>query len=95
MNFLNADFHDSKDGRSAVDEFREFYLSMVPSHRSHSTIHNMDSRFDMSSQDVEHGKAGVIATLAYNTLVLSERTMLNYVRNLLAYGVRLGMYAGR
>ncbi|KAK7461985.1 hypothetical protein VKT23_008417 [Stygiomarasmius scandens] len=32
--------------------------------------------------------------LFWNTMVLSERTALNYMRNLLAYGVRAGMYAG-
>ncbi|THU99958.1 P-loop containing nucleoside triphosphate hydrolase protein [Dendrothele bispora CBS 962.96] len=35
-----------------------------------------------------------IQRLFWNTIVLSERTALNYTRNLLAYGVRAGMYAG-
>ncbi|KAF8207443.1 P-loop containing nucleoside triphosphate hydrolase protein [Mycena galopus ATCC 62051] len=42
----------------------------------------------------EYGKAGPLGTLFWNTLVLSERTAFNYSRNLLAYGVRAGMYAG-
>ncbi|KAF5367203.1 hypothetical protein D9758_003922 [Tetrapyrgos nigripes] len=32
--------------------------------------------------------------LFWNTVVLSERSAVNYMRNLLAYGVRAGMYAG-
>lgn len=31
---------------------------------------------------------------AHVTMVLMERTIINYSRNLLAYGVRMGMYAG-
>ncbi|KAJ6600331.1 P-loop containing nucleoside triphosphate hydrolase protein [Mycena vulgaris] len=42
----------------------------------------------------EHGRAGILGTLFWNTMVLSERTAVNYSRNLLAYGVRAGMYAG-
>jgi len=35
-----------------------------------------------------------MSTLFWNTLILSERTSINYRRNLLAYGVRAGMYCG-
>lgn len=34
------------------------------------------------------------AKLFWNTYVLSERNVKNYSRNLLAYGVRAGMYGG-
>ncbi|KAJ7246166.1 P-loop containing nucleoside triphosphate hydrolase protein [Mycena haematopus] len=45
-------------------------------------------------RELEYGKAGPLGTLFWNTMVLSERTAFNYSRNLLAYGVRAGMYAG-
>ncbi|KAJ6498435.1 P-loop containing nucleoside triphosphate hydrolase protein [Mycena vitilis] len=45
-------------------------------------------------EGVEEGKASAMGTLLWNTLVLAERTAVNYSRNLLAYGVRAGMYAG-
>jgi hypothetical protein len=42
-----------------------------------------------------HGAArSTLQKTFWNTLVLAERTALNYRRNLLAYGVRGGMYAG-
>lgn len=40
-------------------------------------------------------KNGVAASISrgwHQTVILMERNMLNYSRNLLAYGVRLGMY---
>jgi len=53
-----------------------------------------EAREALIQSDSEHGRAGVLGTLFWNTMVLSERTAVNYSRNLLAYGVRAGMYAG-
>ncbi|EEB96861.1 hypothetical protein MPER_03927, partial [Moniliophthora perniciosa FA553] len=39
------------------------------------------------------GKTGPAGQLLWKTLILSERSAINYARNLLAYGVRAGMYA--
>ncbi|KAH9475695.1 ABC transporter G family member 11 [Psilocybe cubensis] len=91
MNFLNSDFAGSS---KSVDQFREFYLSL-PS----SSIPDPEKVASGSGQPIEddsklHGKAGPLETLFWNTAVLSERTALNYLRNLLAYGVRVGMYGG-
>ncbi|KAJ7485788.1 P-loop containing nucleoside triphosphate hydrolase protein [Mycena latifolia] len=88
MNFLNNDFagrHDSCDGAQAM---REFYLSTNPS----LPADVLNGSFVGSAS--EEGRAGAIGTLFWNTMVLSERTAINYSRNLLAYGVRAGMYAG-
>lgn len=41
-----------------------------------------------------YGKASRMTTLFWHTMILSERSAVNYIRNLLAYGVRIGMYAG-
>ncbi|KAF9043399.1 P-loop containing nucleoside triphosphate hydrolase protein [Panaeolus papilionaceus] len=81
-----------------IDEFREFWLSRsgrtpladptaLGNPDRNTTISRLDSSFDA-------GKAGLLGTLFWNTMVLSERSALNYSRNLLAYGVRIGMYAG-
>ncbi|KAF7320751.1 ABC transporter domain-containing protein [Mycena chlorophos] len=97
------------DASANAHAFREFYLSDCAnssvSHDSasddehtHAHAHpralSPPPHSKMQLQAREHGKAGALGTLVRHTLVLSERTMLNYVRNLLAYGVRLGMYAG-
>ena len=93
MNFLNEDFSEAGPGStSTAEEFRNHYLSSVqvqdtaPSYASTWTSPPEDGR-DMA-------KAGVMGTLFWNTIVLCERSTINYARNLLAYGVRAGMYAG-
>ncbi|KAJ6488885.1 P-loop containing nucleoside triphosphate hydrolase protein [Mycena sanguinolenta] len=90
MNFLNADF--AKTGNNTIHDFREFYLSTKP--ELPVTPPNASLQEIVVDESVEHGKSGPIGTLFWNTMVLSERTVLNYSRNLLAYGVRAGMYAG-
>ncbi|KAJ6542947.1 P-loop containing nucleoside triphosphate hydrolase protein [Mycena capillaripes] len=94
MNFLNDDFAEAT-GREASKNaraFRQFYLSKSPS------LPEIKSHGDVSgslvASEAEHGRAGLLGTLWWNTVVLSERTTVNYSRNLLAYGVRAGMYAG-
>ncbi|KAJ2924403.1 hypothetical protein H1R20_g12699, partial [Candolleomyces eurysporus] len=54
--------------------------------------YNPNPAVDTSS--VDSGKAGPAGTLLWNTLTLAERSVKNYTRNLLAYGVRAGMYGG-
>ncbi|KAJ7636811.1 P-loop containing nucleoside triphosphate hydrolase protein [Roridomyces roridus] len=92
MNFLNNDFAEAtgRDSNSDARAFREFYLSTKPE----SAL--PDSEFQVLSNNSEdtYGEAGAVGTLFWNTMVLSERTAVNYSRNLLAYGVRAGMYAG-
>lgn len=91
MNFLNSDFAGSSKG---VDQFREFYLSLPSSSVPDPEKVPSSSRQPIEDDSKLYGKAGPLATLFWNTAVLSERTALNYVRNLLAYGVRVGMYGG-
>ncbi|TEB08739.1 P-loop containing nucleoside triphosphate hydrolase protein [Coprinellus micaceus] len=92
MNFLNTDFNGSGsqteklqpvDGPT-VDDLREFYLTIVTG--------SGDGVLDPEA--LKAGKAGSLGTLALHTLILAERSVKNYTRNLLAYGVRTGMYAG-
>ncbi|KAK7022533.1 ABC transporter domain-containing protein [Favolaschia claudopus] len=94
MNFLNEDFAEvtGRETRTDAAAFRQFYLSTNP-----PLPEIRDTEFMVEEArylDVEHGKAGGLGTLFWNTVVLSERTAVNYSRNLLAYGVRAGMYAG-
>jgi hypothetical protein len=94
MNFLNDDFAEST-GREAdtnAAAFRSFYLSTHPSHPA--SVSNAGALEHTSYSESEPGRGGTLGTLFWNTIVLSERTALNYSRNLLAYGVRAGMYAG-
>ncbi|KAF8071585.1 P-loop containing nucleoside triphosphate hydrolase protein [Lyophyllum atratum] len=98
MNFLNNDFvpSNSESKGVSVHDLREYYLSTLktPS-RSISTVDDYDSHAAPEDETAdEHGKAGPLSTLFWNTVVLSERSSKNYARNLLAYGVRAGMYGG-
>jgi hypothetical protein len=91
MNFLNSDFSESGESSKSIDEFREFYLSQSNKLQEEKSRPNMGSVDDDS---LLYGKAGPLGTLFWNTVVLCERTAVNYERNLLAYGVRVGMYGG-
>ncbi|EAU87223.1 hypothetical protein CC1G_10502 [Coprinopsis cinerea okayama7 len=103
MNFLNTDFSQEKAGHNdvAIAEFREQYLAQSkgrangadfpppPGSKGASTTSLVHE-----SETIKAGKAGVLGTLFWNTMVLAERSVKNYMRNLLAYGVRAGMYGG-
>ncbi len=101
MNFLNEDFQTDPDsGSGDAASLRAFYLSTL--NDSHASLENLNlnmkaiPQFDQDADVYEEklGKAGWGGKLFWNTMVLSERTTINYIRNLLAYGVRLGMYIG-
>ncbi|KAF7344889.1 ABC transporter domain-containing protein [Mycena venus] len=96
---------DARSSSADARAFRQFYLSTNPSlpefrgaDGSQSGLSawssSPESQTEIAEPEVEYGKAGPLGTLFWNTMVLSERTAVNYVRNLLAYGVRAGMYAG-
>lgn len=92
MNFLNSDFSEAGTSSKLINDFREFYFS-----QSDSLYRSQDKQpflGDVDDHSILHGKAGPFATLFWNTIVLSERTAVNYQRNLLAYGIRAGMYGG-
>lgn len=93
MNFLNSDFAGVEESSTSAREFREFYLS-ISSANAENKGHSEHTSLDHHENLAVDGKAGAAGTLFWNTLVLSERTAVNYRRNLLAYGVRAGMYAG-
>ncbi|KAJ7164182.1 P-loop containing nucleoside triphosphate hydrolase protein [Mycena filopes] len=96
------------DGRTPPDAraFRAHWLatSAAASSNANSNLsapyaatHNAGHPYSNSANEnemLEYGRAGPWGTLFWNTVVLAERTGVNYGRNLLAYGVRGGMYAG-
>ncbi|TFK32547.1 P-loop containing nucleoside triphosphate hydrolase protein [Crucibulum laeve] len=99
MNFLNNDFGSTEGSSSSVEQFRQFYLSdsftSSTKSESNSSLHEKEVFITTPKErGLEVGKSGAMGTLFWNTVVLSERSAKNYSRNLLAYGVRAGMYAG-
>ncbi|KAK0468291.1 P-loop containing nucleoside triphosphate hydrolase protein [Desarmillaria tabescens] len=101
MNFLNEDFQTDSDSDSgSAASLRVFYLSTL--NDSHASLENLNLNVkaipqldqDLDVYEEKLGEAGWGAKIFWNTMVLSERTTINYIRNLLAYGVRLGMYIG-
>jgi len=94
MNYLNGDFGSSKSSSQAM---RDFYLSEFEGFSLGPALHGYreGERRDLDDHNGgDYGKAGFLGTLFWNTLVLCERTATDYSRNLLAYGIRIGMYAG-
>lgn len=95
MNYLNSDFAPSNETKSATaQDLREYYLSTLSKAGESSTLLSDTHQTEDLQHYDQHGKAGAVGTLFWNTAVLSERSAVNYSRNLLAYGVRAGMYGG-
>ncbi|KAG6826280.1 hypothetical protein H0H92_000461 [Tricholoma furcatifolium] len=93
MNFLNNDFSLNESKGLGAEDLRRYYLSTVKEpDMSISTEDDHEITYEDNTDD--RGKTGPFGTLLWNTTVLSERSLKNYSRNLLAYGVRAGMYAG-
>jgi hypothetical protein len=92
MNFLNSDFSTSREIKlPSVQDFRDFYVLTIK--RPTSSLEPPANALYPDNTFTE-GKAGLFSTFFWNTVVLGERSAKNYSRNLLAYGVRAGMYAG-
>ncbi|KAG6918439.1 hypothetical protein DXG01_014620 [Tephrocybe rancida] len=95
MNFLNNDFATDESKVATADDLRDYYISTIKvSTLSISTDEEHGSQSPDDDAADELGKAGILGTLFWNSAVLSERSFKNYSRNLLAYGVRAGMYGG-
>ncbi|KAF7297037.1 ABC transporter domain-containing protein [Mycena indigotica] len=103
MAFLSTDFAGPEEGtttghamESSAHSLRQFYLAESASIDLVSEDSEDSARaiHAPGSELVEYGKATPFVTLVLHTLILAERTTINYARNLLAYGVRAGMYAG-
>ncbi|KAG7449288.1 P-loop containing nucleoside triphosphate hydrolase protein [Guyanagaster necrorhizus] len=101
MNFLNEDFQaDPQNGSGNAASLRVFYLSTL--NDSHTSLENLNLNLksipqfdqDLDVFEEKSGETDWAGKLFWNTMVLSERSTVNYMRNLLAYGVRLGMYVG-
>ncbi|KAH0585593.1 hypothetical protein H2248_008822 [Termitomyces sp. 'cryptogamus'] len=94
MNFLNNDFAPIESKDAGTDDLRKYYLTTVNVSIEPVNSHAEDVQSQQYVIEDDYGKAGVFGTLFWNIVVLAERTMKNYSRNLLAYGVRAGMYGG-
>lgn len=90
--------------KPSIDEFRARYLSTRSDPIEDEKITGKVSLTDTlpvgdgaSFTDAyeSYYRAGTVGTLFQKTYVLSERMAKNYSRNLLAYGVRAGMYGGK
>ncbi|GJJ06423.1 hypothetical protein Clacol_000614 [Clathrus columnatus] len=87
MNCLNDDFSPTKT-KTTASSMREFYLS----HNSRRSTLELP-KFGVVNRE-PHFHSGQVDIILRRSLVLTRRSVKNYSRNLLAYGVRAGMYAG-
>ncbi|KAJ3186130.1 hypothetical protein HK101_009721 [Irineochytrium annulatum] len=103
VDLVNTDFESS----SATHEDSSVPLSRKDGHDVAQDLLEFRARRDAESESAIKALigGGEVARLSdrtiggagiffQHTLILCRRGMLNYVRNLLAYGVRLGMYIG-
>ncbi|KAM0751869.1 P-loop containing nucleoside triphosphate hydrolase protein [Meredithblackwellia eburnea MCA 4105] len=100
MSCINTDFN-STEAEKTTNEAR-FHAIQTAFH-SHAPLlatprtERHESDYSSKSGDPELGSIPSARTSSnpiYVTLVLLHRSFLNYIRNLLAYGIRLGMYMG-
>lgn len=94
MDKLNTDFGDT----ASADALHQFYLSQqeqdlarLPSHEGEK---GPTASMIAEEQRAQEGKAGRFTSLALVVWILSQRLTLNYSRNMLAFGIRAGMYVG-
>ncbi|VDC00690.1 unnamed protein product [Peniophora sp. CBMAI 1063] len=97
LDMINTDFmHDSDEAARHVDHLTDSwrqYSSKRPSTHSLPALH--EEKTLMSNFHTRRPRA--ISTFAANmwrTWYLMQRNAINYSRNILAYGVRAGMYLG-
>jgi hypothetical protein len=99
IKIVNTDF--IRDATQAAERIDKLVSAWTTSRPSHDTALNT-IEVGMDEKGVaERGREGrvvgqgrMLRLALKNTYVLMERNVLNYRRNLLAYGVRMGMYRG-
>lgn len=102
LEVFNTDFMTDAAQREAyVNEYARRWESYAienglgyRSKTSHSVLNKADRR-GLGLRRVRKGLAAGISRNIYRTGILMERNTINYSRNLLAYGVRIGMYCER
>ncbi|SPO34941.1 related to ATP-binding cassette protein (ABC) transporter [Pseudozyma flocculosa] len=98
MSLVSTDFLHGDDIERGQDRIRSFaeawkeHMDEVGNEkpRAPSTI----AASSISARPLRRSKMTGLALLAAQTSTLTKRNYLNYSRNLLAYGIRLGMYIG-
>lgn len=106
MDALNMDFQaatpsdiqlEDKPQTTSAATLRAFYVSEI-ARRTPCDTPSLLSSTHSEGTDKPHadsyGKVGMLHALYRHTLILSQRTMVNYARNLLAFGIRFAMYGG-
>lgn len=99
LEVFNTDFMtDAAEREAYVNEYARRWESYAIEnglgHRSkfsHDILNKADHR-GLGFRRVRKGLAAGISRNVYRTGILMERNTINYSRNLLAYGVRIGMY---
>jgi hypothetical protein len=94
MNYLNNDFDVAGHCENRVEELHKFHLSKM-------TQLNSPTKSEFDGSNKSEGdladmtlRAGAFSAFVWKTLVISERKVLNYFRNVFAYGLRSGIYGG-
>jgi hypothetical protein len=90
ISIVNVDFiQDAVEAGKRIDNLVKAWV------RSQASLDTAYGKSEMAldeKMDGGGGKGGWLRVAVKNTWVLMEKNALNYRRNLLAYGVRLGMY---
>ncbi|KAF8495061.1 P-loop containing nucleoside triphosphate hydrolase protein [Gautieria morchelliformis] len=89
---INTEFYDKGNTLSPaahLDKLAAAWLTNKPNYPAPASVGHGDI------SDVFHGQSTLeFVSSLRKTLILTERNFLNYTRNILAFGIRMGMYVG-
>lgn len=90
--YQEKDIHNLEDGEyDVVGRLSEKWMSFDKSHCHQLNNQNLQCDF---SNILNKSPRSSLTTLTNKTFILTKRNFVNYMRNALAFGVRLGMYVG-
>lgn len=93
IQLVNTDFYDSTLGGPSPDDRLDDLASRWQEHTRSKEEFAPQMSYDGLALGMRK-KPSAMSEGFRKTLILSDRNLKNYSRNLLAYGVRLGMYIG-
>ncbi|KAG9015259.1 hypothetical protein FRB95_010725 [Tulasnella sp. JGI-2019a] len=105
LELVNTEFILDSDQRGKhIENLSQSWSEYAKAHYDELGLRGVDSDMNAKEGSVHEGIRSFakqrrlvgrsLQTSWHQTVILMERNMINYARNLLAYGIRLGMYVG-
>ncbi|GAA6059398.1 hypothetical protein JCM10212_003630 [Sporobolomyces blumeae] len=96
IQLVNTEFRKADTDSRSAQEYLDHYASQWQQYgrEKPSSIDTRDGPVGSPLKSERRGGAAKVVANARKLVVLMHRNLLNYSRNILAYGIRLAMYAG-